>query len=163
MTKLQNGMVVQPEVRIVQHSDRNAAIGLAVCFVASKGPFASYPASRLVSSIVGQIERRHYAFAVHEGRVVGYIGWALCTNTVAEAWLAEGRTPTSEQCRNGEVVVPIIVVTEDSFALRPLIAFVSNHYPGFTYVARRILPAGGSTRRGRIKGVAAKRKAYKST
>jgi hemolysin-activating ACP:hemolysin acyltransferase len=148
--------MTKPQVRIVQHSDRNAAIGLAVSFVAAKGPFASYPASRLVSSIVGQIERRHYAFAVHEGRVVGYIGWALCTSTVAEAWLAEGRTPTSEQCRNGEVMVPIIVVTEDSLALRPLIAVLSNLYPGLSYVARRILPTGGSTRRGRIKGTAAK-------
>jgi hemolysin-activating ACP:hemolysin acyltransferase len=159
MTKPQSEEMSPPQVRIMQHPDQNVAVGLAVSFIAAKPPFANYPASRLVSSILGQVQRGHFAFAIREGCVVGYIGWALCTNSVVEAWLVGDQTPASEQCRDGEVVVPIIIVAEDSSALRRLVAFVSKLYPGRPYAGRRILTSGGITRRGRLNAAATKRTA----
>lgn len=137
-----------------QHKDPNAAIGLAAAYVAARPPFGTFRADRLMSTIVGQVQRRHYAFAIQEGRVVGYGGWALCTRDVAEAWLAGRQVLASEVCRDGDVVIPVIISTSEPAALRCLTMHVCALYPGRPYMGRRILPSGSRVCRGRIKGIA---------
>lgn len=78
-------------VSVQQMRDANMALGAAAAYVASHPPFGSYRADMLLGSIMGQIRRRHYAFAMRNGVIVGYVGWALCQSHIAEAWVETAR------------------------------------------------------------------------
>jgi hemolysin-activating ACP:hemolysin acyltransferase len=123
---------------VQQLNDPDKALGLAAAYVAAHSPFGSYRADRLVGSIAGQIRRRHYVFAVRDKVIVGYVGWALCEPHIAKKWIEEGRVPSSEQYDQGNVVVPIIVISEDPSALRQLAATMRKTYEGRIYMARRV-------------------------
>lgn len=135
---------------IQQVADLNTALGLATAYVVAHPPFGAYRADKLVGSIAGQLQRRHYAFAVRNGAIVGYLGWALCQPDVAEAWLEHGRTPSFDQCGSGEVLVLVMVVADDPAALRQLVAHVRKHHAGKTYMGRRISRGVNPIRRGSI-------------
>ena len=122
---------------IHQVADLNSAIGLASTYVAAHSPFGSYRADKLIGSIAGQIRRQHYAFAVLNGKIVGYFGWALCSPDIAQAWLEHGQAPTFEQSIRGDVVVMIAAIADDTSALRQLVAHVRGKYKGRTYMGRR--------------------------
>jgi hemolysin-activating ACP:hemolysin acyltransferase len=76
------------------------SLGLAVNHLMTKPAFANLKFGEWSRILVGQINRRHYAFAIQPGaaeparRVVGFAGWALTTRDKAEAWV-EGRRPLS--------------------------------------------------------------------
>jgi hemolysin-activating ACP:hemolysin acyltransferase len=73
------------------------ALGLAVSHLMTKPAFANLQFGEWSRILVGQINRRHFAFAVDlERRVVGFAGWALATRDKAEAWV-EGRSALSYQ------------------------------------------------------------------
>lgn len=73
------------------------ALGLAVNHLMTKPAFANLRFGEWSRVLVGQINRRHFAFAVDsERRVVGFAGWALTTREKAEAWV-EGKRPLSYQ------------------------------------------------------------------
>ena len=137
-------------ISVQQMRDANMAMGAAVTFAASHHPFGSYRADTLVGSILGQIRRRHYGFAVQNGIIVGYVGWALCQPHVAMAWIENGQTPTFEQCGEGDVVVPIIAIADHRSALRELVSHMRNLYGGKIYMGRRALREGNAVRSGRI-------------
>jgi hemolysin-activating ACP:hemolysin acyltransferase len=105
------------DIWVRQLSDVRAAIGLAASYVSLHPPFDAYRAGRLIGTIAGQVERRHYAFALKQGRVAGYCGWALCDPDVAEAWLAGGEPPPSEKCTHGSVVVMTILAASEMAAV----------------------------------------------
>jgi hemolysin-activating ACP:hemolysin acyltransferase len=120
---------------IQQIADANTALGLAAAYVVAHPPFGSYRADKLIGSIAGQVQRRHYAFAVRDGSIVGYLGWALCQQDVADARVEQGHAPTSEQCRQGDVVVIVIAIADDKTALRQLVAYARKLHAGKVYVA----------------------------
>lgn len=137
-----------PKVQQVQNAD--IALGFAVAYVAAHQPFGSYRADRLVSSVAGQIQRRHYAFALRDGVIVGYIGWALCTSEIARNWLQGGEAPSLEKSLHGDVLVPTIVIAEDRQALRQLTIFIRRVHGGRPYMGRRALRDENAIRQGRI-------------
>jgi hemolysin-activating ACP:hemolysin acyltransferase len=139
-----SGMSVQ------QVRDANAALGVAATYVASHPPFGSYRTDKLVGSLAGQIRRGHYAFAVRDGIIVGYVGWALCQPDIAKAWIEHGQTPTFEQNREGDVVVPIIVIADDRSVLRQLAAYMRRQHGGKPYMGRRVLREVNAVRAGRL-------------
>ncbi|WP_201864377.1 hypothetical protein [Microvirga soli] len=135
---------------VQQLNDPDRALGLAAAYVAAHPPFGSFRADKLVGSIVGQIQRRHYAFAVRDKAVVGYIGWALCTPDVAEAWIGGGQAPRPEQYNQGDVVVQIIFIAEDPAALRQLVAHMRSLYKGKEYIGNRVMRENNFIKRGRL-------------
>jgi len=139
-------------ISVQQLRDTNAALGIAATYVASHPPFGSYRADKLVGSLAGQIRRNHYAFAVRDGIIVGYVGWALCRPDVAQAWIEQGRTPTFEQSHEGNVVVPIIVVADERSAVRHMAAYMRKQHGGKLYMGRRVLRDANAVRAGRIRG-----------
>lgn len=139
------------KLSVQQVADPDKALGLAAAYVAAHPPFGSYRADKLLGSIVGQVRRRHYAFAVRDKAIIGYVGWALCTPDVAKAWVEEGRVPSSEQYDGGEVFVPIIVIAEDQAALRHLSMHMRQKYKGKTYTGRRLSREVKAVRNGIIK------------
>jgi len=76
-----------------------------VNFLLSVDPYASYRFGRFARTLAGQIERGHYLFAVRGKQIVGYVGWAMCEETVARAWVEGRHTPSFEECRGGDCTV----------------------------------------------------------
>ena len=82
------------------------ALGLAVSHLMTKPAFANLKFGEWSRILVGQINRRHFAFAIDPARsVVGFAGWALTTRDKAEGWV-EGRRPLNyEDSLAGECLV----------------------------------------------------------
>ena len=81
------------------------ALGHAVALLRQTEPFASYKFGRFAASLGGQIRRGHYFFTFEDGRMVGYIGWARCSEAVAEAWIGGGDAPAYKDCLEGPCLV----------------------------------------------------------
>ena len=137
-------------ISVQQVRDADSDIGLAVTYVTAHEPFGAFRADRLVGSIVGQVRRGHYAFAVWEGVIVGYVGWALCTPEIARNWMENGEPPTAEQCNGGDVVVVIVFVADDRQGVRQLVALLRKLHGGLPYMGRRATRTARAIRTGRI-------------
>lgn len=82
------------------------ALGLAVNHLMTKPAFANLKFGDWSRILVGQINRKHYYFAVDEKKQIqGFLGWALATRDKAEAWV-EGRGGLSyEDSVEGDCVI----------------------------------------------------------
>lgn len=78
------------------------ALGLAVHYLMRQPSFANMLFGHWARTLVGQINRRHYAFVVQGKDVVGFIGWAMTSQEAAEAWLGgteiDSRAATGGDC-----------------------------------------------------------------
>ena len=81
------------------------ALGHAVALLRQTEPFASYKFGRFAASLGGQIRRGHYFFTFEDGRMVGDVGWARCTEAVAEDWVTGGTAPPYKDCIEGPCLV----------------------------------------------------------
>jgi hypothetical protein len=81
------------------------ALGHAVALLHRTEPFASYKFGRFTAAIAGQVRRGHYIFTFEGERIVGYFGWARCTEEVAEAWVAGAQMPAYKDCLEGPCLV----------------------------------------------------------
>lgn len=77
---------------------------------------------------------------MRDGTIIGYVGWALCEPDIARALVDHGRILTFEQSREGDVVVPIVVIADERLALRQTAA----------YMRRRALRESNAVRTGRL-------------
>jgi len=113
-----------------QIKDPRYALGYTTNLLMRVEPFASYHFGRFTKVLLGQIRRRHYLLTVAEGTAVGYVGWALCTDEVARAWVHQNRVPSFEECRGGDCWVGITFYA----ATREVCLFQVRHlrqrYPG---------------------------------
>lgn len=78
------------------------ALGLAVNHLMTKTPFRDLKFGAWSRILAGQVNRNHYFFAVENGQIVGFVGWALADRDTAEAWV-EGNAedlgdPTKGDC-----------------------------------------------------------------
>jgi hypothetical protein len=73
------------------------ALGHAVALLRQTEPFASYKFGRFAASLGGHIRRGHYFFTFEDGRMVGDVGWARCTEAVAEDWVTGGTQMPRDQ------------------------------------------------------------------
>ena len=77
----------RPELRVFRPDNPYVALGLAVNHLMTKPAFAALRFGEWSRILVGQINRKHYYFAVDSNnRVQGFLGWAV----TSKAWL-EGR------------------------------------------------------------------------
>jgi hemolysin-activating ACP:hemolysin acyltransferase len=96
MIALQNDP--SPALRLFQHPNPAAALGLAVGHLMTKPAFARLSFGSWSRVLVGQINRKHYHLALDPaGRTVGFLGWAISDETTAEAWLAGVDTPAGAE------------------------------------------------------------------
>lgn len=97
-------MTDQP-FRLVRPDKPALALGMAVNHLMTKPAFANLKFGDWSKILVGQINRRHFAFAVDgEGQIQGFVGWALTSAERAEAWV-EGRPLAYEDSLTGDCVV----------------------------------------------------------
>lgn len=106
------------------------ALGLAVEFLRSQAPFAGFRFGTFAGVLSGQVRRGHYLFAQRGSGIVGYAGWALCTDDVARAWVEQGVVPGYEQCLQGEAVVVLTFAARDRAATFFLARQLRRLYPG---------------------------------
>jgi hemolysin-activating ACP:hemolysin acyltransferase len=91
----------RPDLKLFRPQSPFVALGLAV-----KPAFANLRFGDWSRILVGQINRKHYCFAVDgKNQIQGFMGWALTSQENAEAWV-EGRGALSfADSLNGDCVV----------------------------------------------------------
>ncbi len=67
--------------------------------------FANAPFGHIARALVGQVNRGHYVFARQGGRSVGFAGWALAREEMAEGWLTGARPLGEAEAREGDCIV----------------------------------------------------------
>jgi len=93
------------ELSIRRFRNPREALGHAVALLRQTEPFASYKFGHFSASLGGQIRRGHYFFTFEDGRLAGYVGWARCSEAVAEAWVNGSTTPAYKDCLEGPCLV----------------------------------------------------------
>jgi hemolysin-activating ACP:hemolysin acyltransferase len=94
-----------PALRLFQHPNPAAALGLAVSHLMTKPAFARLPFGAWSQVLVGQINRRQYYLVLNPaGRTIGFLGWAITDEASAEAWLA-GSADAGPHTGTGDCVI----------------------------------------------------------
>ena len=95
-----------PELKVFRPQSPYVALGLAVNQLMTKPAFAKLRFGDWSRILVGQINRKHYYFAVDDNnQIQGFMGWAVTSEEKAEAWL-EGRGELSfEDSLEGDCVI----------------------------------------------------------
>jgi hemolysin-activating ACP:hemolysin acyltransferase len=83
------------ELRLFRAESPYVALGLAVNHLMTKPAFAALRFGDWSRILTGQINRKHYYFAVDgKNQIQGFMGWAVTSKEKAEAWV-EGRGAVS--------------------------------------------------------------------
>jgi hemolysin-activating ACP:hemolysin acyltransferase len=84
-----------PALRLFQHANPAAALGLAVSHLMTKPAFARLRFGAWSRVLTGQINRKHYYLVVDPaGHVRGFVGWAITDEQTAESWLGGWGDPS---------------------------------------------------------------------
>jgi hemolysin-activating ACP:hemolysin acyltransferase len=94
------------DLKVFQPPNAYVALGLAVSHLMTKPAFAKLRFGDWSRILTGQINRKHYCFAIDgNNQVQGFLGWALTSKEKAEAWV-EGRGAVSfDDSRDGDCVI----------------------------------------------------------
>jgi hemolysin-activating ACP:hemolysin acyltransferase len=127
-------------LRLFQHPNPAAALGLAVSHLMTKPAFARLPFGTWSRVLVGQINRRHYQLALDPaGNTIGFLGWAISDENAAEAWLAGVETPSDSG--SGDCVIinawsaetaaanRLLLEAARIVAARHRLIYFKRHYP----------------------------------
>jgi hemolysin-activating ACP:hemolysin acyltransferase len=93
-------------LRVFRAKDPYIALGLAVSHLMTKPAFANLRFGDWSRILTGQINRKHYYFAVdRKNQIQGFMGWAVTSKEKAEAWV-EGRGAVSfADSRDGDCLI----------------------------------------------------------
>jgi len=126
------------------------ALGLAAHFIGGREPFSRFPAGDLVRTLNGQIRRGHYLFALdtaaEPARVVGYLGWALYDNAVADRFIATGVPPADERATEGDVAWILTAAALNRAAFFAMAKAARALYPEHRVIAIRHKAGGKRVR-----------------
>ena len=90
-TKPEAAAPARPELRLFRPDNPYVGLGLAVTHLMTKPAFAALRFGDWSRILVGQINRKHYYFAVDaRNQIQGFLGWMVTGKARAEAWV-EGR------------------------------------------------------------------------
>jgi hemolysin-activating ACP:hemolysin acyltransferase len=94
------------DLRLFRPQNPYMALGLAVNHLMTKPAFANLRFGDWSRILTGQINRKHYYFAIDgKNRVQGFMGWAFASKDKAEAWV-DGRGGLSfEDSQQGDCVI----------------------------------------------------------
>jgi hemolysin-activating ACP:hemolysin acyltransferase len=94
-----------PALRVFRPDSAVVALGLAVNHLMTKPAFARQAFGDWARILVGQINRKHYCFAVDGKNVQGFAGWALVSREHAEAWVEGRRGLSYDDCVEGDCLI----------------------------------------------------------
>ena len=94
------------DLKLFRPQNPYIALGLAVNHLMTKPAFANLRFGDWSRILTGQINRKHYYFAVDgKNQIQGFMGWAFASKAKAEAWV-EGRGGLSfEDSLDGDCVI----------------------------------------------------------
>jgi hemolysin-activating ACP:hemolysin acyltransferase len=118
------------------------ALGVAVELMFRCKPFSDFKFGPMVSVIRGEILRGHYLIAYRGNLPVGYIGWAECSQEIAERWMREGYSLSYDECKSGDCCVLITVVSSATDTTAALIRASRQRYPNRRIYFKREYPGG---------------------
>jgi hemolysin-activating ACP:hemolysin acyltransferase len=94
-----------PTLRVFRPDSPAVALGLAVNHLMTKPAFARQAFGEWARILVGQINRKHYCFAVDGKIVQGFAGWALVSRENADAWVEGRRALSYKDCIEGDCLI----------------------------------------------------------
>ncbi len=93
-------------LKVLRPPNPYVALGLAVSHLMTKPAFAHLRFGDWSRILTGQINRKHYCFAVDgSNQIQGFMGWALASKEHAEAWVEGRGALSSEDSRDGDCVI----------------------------------------------------------
>lgn len=115
---------------VTRMKDNQAALGVALHFLARQKPFASLPAHQLVSTAARQIDAGRYMMAFENGRIVGFLSWELYGTDVAERFARTLVPPAAEAGGGDDVVWLMLAAATTRPALRRMLQAGRMLHPG---------------------------------
>lgn len=141
---------------VTRMKDRQAALGVALHFLARRKPFSAFAAEQLVLSVARHVDSRRYMMAFRDGRLVGFLGWEIYGTEVAERFARTLVPPKRGEEGGGEVVWLMIAAAEERRALALMLDAGRRLHPGLIVMGVRHKPGGRpAVFRGRIRPPAA--------
>lgn len=93
-------------MRLFRPESPAIALGLAVNHLMTKPAFAPLRFGDWSKILVGQINREHYRFVLDANdQVVGFLGWALTRQEIAEAWVENQGSFSDADARGGNSII----------------------------------------------------------
>ena len=84
----------------------SASLGLAVEYLSKKPAFAKLKFGEWSQVLYYQVVREHFFFVIDpDQRVLGFLGWALTSQALAEQWVENRAGLRNEQCREGDCAI----------------------------------------------------------
>lgn len=93
------------EIVAAKPENKVYALGLAMRVLATETGYMNLRLGDGVRLLTGLIERGHYFFAIKDGEIVGFLGWALTDKARGEAWLKGEAELTHEDCLSGDSII----------------------------------------------------------
>jgi hypothetical protein len=118
------------------------SLGLLVSFLSRTAPFSEFRSGVLVRALQQQLERRHHACLLTDGRFAGYCGWLLTSREIGEKWLNGEAELSSVPDRLADTVACTIVFCPDRRHVLPLIREARDRNPGRLAVFKRSRSGG---------------------
>jgi hemolysin-activating ACP:hemolysin acyltransferase len=131
------------DLRLVRALPPTTAFARAVAHLMTRPAFARAPFGHIARTLAGQVNRGHYAFVERGGATVGFVGWALAAEPLAEAWLTGARPLADAEARRGDCVVLNFWQADTPEVSRLIIAHAGALAPGARRIyAKRHYPDG---------------------
>jgi hypothetical protein len=113
------------------------SFGAVTSFLAAREPFSGFDLGTFTRSIKAQLKARHHLAAVRDGIIVGYAGWLLTTEAMAEAWVAGQGPLLARRGPEARAAVLTTVAAEDPKSIPLLIRGARQLNPGKRAYFRR--------------------------
>lgn len=93
-------------MRLFRPENPVMALGLAVNHLMTRPAFAKLRFGDWSRILVGQINRKHFHFVLDAAdQVVGFLGWALTSREIAEAWVEKRAGFSDADARDGNCII----------------------------------------------------------
>lgn len=86
MSNFPNRSEGSPVFSVGRDPNKMAAAGRAMVLLMRDDAFSGLAIGEIGRLIAGQVNRDHYFFVGRNGKITGYLGWALCSHVAAERW-----------------------------------------------------------------------------
>lgn len=132
-------------LQIVQFNATFEGFGMVMDYLCRTAPFSGFTSKTLADALHQQLKRGHHLVAMQGGVVVGYAGWLLTSEAIAEAWREDRGSLKSHP--SAEVAALTIVAADERPVVARLIRGARNHNPDVRYYFKR----GGEGERPAVK------------
>ncbi len=142
--------MVADELKCVRLKDPFEAFCRAAALLKDVEPYASYKFGSFAGTLGGQIERGHYLFVAQGNQLVGYVGWAMCVEAIARAWVEGRYMPNFQECQDGDFFVAMTLFATSREVVWFVAREVRKMYPNHRAFFKREYRNGRGRRSGTV-------------